>query len=575
MRKSLLPFLLLLLGASAAEFPPVPPLPAGSWPSSADAEPFARALLDRVPADAVAEKLIAEPDSMPAILRNLGTALLSRDTDFRERLARYAGAVARAAAARTADVRALTAIVIVDPLRYGDDPAFRAQIDSMLPQTMAGMPHASAVLDELNASAGIDFDTAEAIAFAAELAPRRSATEKIAFDRGALTFPDDLSGPIAASFYSLSSAFFKPDEAKRFLDAVHRVAPKRRLVVLADAPMRSALAAPYVTFIDAHERAFTPWPRDPFLVARDARGGIAFVNRPNVQPHREEDRNMVRAIVDGFPERATWTVAPFPFHNGNVLLTPHAAWITMHSVETRALAILGIDRVPVERFGDKSVVAQYERAVRQAAEELRDFYGKPVRFVHALPNDATRDVMNRLGGGAGIDLDSIVTLLPKRNGATDALVGDLALGARIAKETSDADWEGARRAYGWRDDRARFVDAQRSPHAIALQAFLDEIASELRRDGITVRRLPLLEVPPSLVARDEVAEPYLVTWNNVVLEQRGSARRAEGFSSLLPRGDERARRAFAEAGYTLDFLPPLMRSVELGGGYRCASNHAR
>ena len=76
--------------------------------------------------------------------------------------------------------------------------------------------------------------------------------------------------------------------------------------------------------------------------------------------------------------------------------------------------------------------------------------------------------------------------------------------------------------------------------------------------------MPLLLVP---------AQPadYLITWNNVVLENR----RAEGFASQIPEADVYARKTFEVAGYTLVLFPPLQRSIELGGGYRCASNHVR
>ena len=75
---------------------------------------------------------------------------------------------------------------------------------------------------------------------------------------------------------------------------------------------------------------------------------------------------------------------------------------------------------------------------------------------------------------------------------------------------------------------------------------------------------PLLNVPAT-------PADYLITWNNVVLEKR----RAEGFASLLVSMDDYARRTFAASGYKLILFPPLIRSIQLGGGYRCASNHLR
>jgi len=568
LRKPLLPLVLLLVFAGGSDFPPIPPLPASSWPAAADAVPFARALVAGVSPDAAAQKLIDDPAAMPAILRNLGTALMSGDAA----IARYASAVGRAASAKTNDARLLSAIAVVDPLRYGEDAAFRKRIDSILPSTLSGMKHAANVLDELNASAPLSFDVSESIAAAAHLVPRVSVERRSAFDRTKLTFPDDIA-PIRATIYSLSTSFFSTDEALRFLDAVHRASPQRRLIVLGDAPMRRALAPLHVTFIDTFARPFTPWPRDPFLVAR-ANESLVFVNRPNVQPDREEDQNMVRAIVDALPEPSRWSVSPVPFHNGNVLLTPSTVWITIHALEPRALAILGIDRVPVESFAKPAGVERYVAAVRQAAEELRAFYRKPVRFVHSMPAGGSQEVMTRLGGGAGFDLDSIVTILPKDDGSADALVADVDLGVRVARDAPASQWSEVRRAYGVRDDVPRIIDSQGRPETLALQAFLNDVAAELRRDGLHVLRLPLLVLPQTLFTRDLPA-PVLLTWNNVVLERGGRERRAEGFASLLGSADELARREFAVSGYRLELLPPLIRSIELGGGYRCASNHVR
>ena len=575
MRRPFTFLLLIALAASAAELPRIPALPEGRWPAAADAEPFARALVARVSASALAQTLLAQPELTPAILRNLGTAIMTSDAALRDALAAYMAAVAKASP--QTDVRQLVILAVVDPLRYGEDSAFRARVDALLPRTVAALAPGAArgVIEELTRSAGLDFDTAENAATASHVAPRSSAERRTTFDRGDLVLPDDVAGPIDASIFSLSTSYFTPAEAKRLLDAVHAAAPQRRIVVLGDTAMRNALsndaARLRVSFADDLARAFSPWPRDPFIVARTKKGGVVFINRPNLQPHREEDRNMVRAIVQELPpsvdeawKRARWTTGPTPFHNGHILRTPDAVWITMHSVEPRALAILGLDHVPVETFDKPEGIARYFAAVRRAAAELQDFYGLPVRFVHRM--DADVKLMPRLGAGAGFDLDSIVTILPRANGKTDALVGDLRLGAAAALH---ADWTAAKKAYGLR----RAPDA--ATQNIALQQFLDEVAGELARDGMTVRRIPLIVVPKSVVARDDVPADFLLTWNNVVLEQRGATRRAEGFASLLPSVDAAVKKVFEASGYRLDLYPPLVRSVILGGGYRCASNHLR
>ena len=466
---------------------------------------------------------------MPLVLRNLGTALMRGD----QRISEYLGRVARATPA--SDLAQLATVIMIDPLRYSEDPAFRSRMNAMIPRTLALLPPAERkrLLDADTPMRSVDFEA---------LAPKRS----IPFGK-ALRIPDD-SSPIKASIYSLNSDFLSIAEAQGFLDAVHKSAPQRKLIVLSDMHLAGA------KIIDSYSRPFTPWTRDPFIVAHDAQG-LVFVNRPNAQEKRAEDQNMARAIAQQWDD-ARWTVAPLPFHNGNNLVMPSAVWISMHSLEPRVLSLLGLDRVPVETFDTPAGVARYVSVVEGAARELEKFYRRPVRFVH--PMTASPEMMRRLSGGAGIDLDSVLTILPDGN----ALVGDLNLGMSIAR---DADWSAVRREY-----KLKGVIPAQPP---ALQAYLDAIAAELQRDGMTVRRLPLLSIPASLVDQPGVPEgfQFLMTWNNVVIDKR----RAEGFASLLPDGDQLARKTFAAAGYDLVLFPPLIRSVVLGGGYRCASNHVR
>ena len=113
---------------------------------------------------------------------------------------------------------------------------------------------------------------------------------------------------------------------------------------------------------------------------------------------------------------------------------------------------------------------------------------------------------------SGIDLDSVLTILPNGN----ALVGDINLGIAVAR---DADWSVVQREYKFKEEPTQSViDAQSAPNVVALQRFLDEVAAELQRDGMTVRRLPLLNIPASLTAQEGVSPDFefLMTWNNGV-----------------------------------------------------------
>ena len=160
---------------------------------------------------------------------------------------------------------------------------------------------------------------------------------------------------------------------------------------------------------------------------------------------------MVRVLIEGLPKsldtrwkEARWTTGTTSFHNGQVLLTPQAAWVSIHSLEPRVLQLIGSEHVPTEDFGSLAGMARYVGAVQRAAAELSEMVGRPVRFVHELPRTqplaAQTDLMATLGGGAGFDLDSVVTLLPRDGGSMDALIGDPSLGGRLAAAAPADDW---------------------------------------------------------------------------------------------------------------------------------------
>lgn len=554
---------------SETNLPKIPPLPPTSWPATADAEPFARQLMARVPPAQLAVVLRNDSALMAPILRNLGSALMTTRTVLRDQVAAYVTklAVSTANASkpdREVDVQRLVAICVIDPLRYGADAAFRARIDASLPTRLELMPApmAHAALTELTRSADLSFDVADRSASAAKLTRRRSTQRRIDFNDIDVRIPDDHSGPIEASIFSLNSSFFSEKEAQQFIDAVHAASPRRRIIVLTDyTGLRDTVR------MDTLGRPFTPWPRDPFIVSRDRNGQVVLIDRPNAQPKREEDQNMVRAIVASTPAsldaswKIRWTVGSIPFHNGHILLTPDTVWISMHAVAPRALSMLGLEHLPASRDD----VIRFIDALHSAALELEHFYKRPVRFVHPL----SADVLDTLNGGAGFDLDSIVTILPP----STALVGDITLGIEAGRRSPVAEWNDARRAYHLRAGRDDVLATQSAPATKDLQRYLDLIANDLARQGMHVRRLPLLNIPTSLVELADVPQDssFLLTWNNVVLDED----RAEGFASLLTSIDSDVRKTFAESGYELTFFPPLTHSVVLGGGYRCASNHVR
>ena len=538
----------------------------------------------------------------PPDLATLARALTSSDAAVAKRagddlvsLARERGrALARRGSWSRADVLALLALQLVDPERFAGDEGFRRRVLPLLPRMLEPQAPAGlldALLLELNQVRGFDFAASDGVERAWGAIPRRASGRRSETASG-LRFDADTAGRLTASVYSLPSFFFDLKTADAFLSAVHAASPERTLVVLTDSTVLAGLAPRAkelsLRLLDTYGRPYSPWPRDPFSLVHARNGGVRVLVRPNLQRGREEDANLGPELVRSLPEdldrawgKVTWSTAPVPFHNGQVMLTPDAAWITLHALEPRILAILGIDRVPVESFATAAGIGRYLAAADRAAEELSRLYGRPVRFVHPLPRQgdlaARTELMRRIGGGAGYDLDSIVTLLP----GGKALVADTAAGRSLLAKLPAADWDILRRGYGLEPAGDALASALRTaqgtPEVEALGGFLDLVAQQLAGSGMTVRRLPVLTVPVALLAdRSGLShESFLLTWNNAVVEVRKGQARAEGFSYLLPSGDQAARDAFAALGVHLDLFPPLVRSIVLNGGYRCASNHLR
>lgn len=492
----------------------------------------------------------------------------------------------------------LAARLLVDPERFASDTRFQ---ERALPVLEAGVDPAvprelrHALLYSVQQLHPLPFDTAERIESAWGLLARPSRQREL-FYRGEeqLTVYSGL-GPIRASVYSLTSEFFDPTEVEAFLRAVHAATPERMLLVLTDLPLHARLGPLAreigARFIEVYGRPYSPWPRDPLTFMRRADGGGLLLLRPNRQSLREEDSLMGRELIKALPaelDRAlgglAWSTSPLPFHNGHILLTPGTTWVSIHTFEARILELMEIDRVPVESFATADGIDDYLAAARRAASEMERLYGQPVRFVHPLPDDGPRSLrtatMTRLGGGAGFDLDTLITLVPTAGGGPPAaLVADLDAGSLLMRRVDEEELARFAGGFDLQPGPAglrRQVDrAHRSPRGRRLQSFLDLMAGHLESEGLTVSRLPLLLIPLELLPdRTDIRSPdFLVGWNNVVLEERDGGRRAEGFASLLPTGDAMAREAFDRLGYDLDLFPPLVESVRLNGGYRCASSH--
>jgi hypothetical protein len=498
------------------------------------------------------------------------------------------------------EIRRAVQELLSDPARFLRDSAYRDRRANVIARALPkGTPAdlRTLLLYELARSPGMSFDDLERIEAAWKAIPRESAGRRAEFDAGRWIFPRDSGGRIEASLYSLNSDFFDPLPVARFLAAVRSAAPDRTIVVLTDPLLAGEIGTEArrlnVDLLRTYQSGYTPWPRDTFTFLRSP-GHVFVLVRPDapLQRNRRVDNLMGRELIDQIPpaiDRAWgsphWGVSPVPFHNGQVLLTRGTAWISLHSLEPRILELLGLDRVPVETFSKPEGIRRYIGAARRAAAELESLYGRSVRFVHPLPGGPGGDeprLMTEIGGGAGFDLDSIVTFLDGDRGNSVAMVASVAEGRRLLQSASEGDLAELGNTFGLAPEpagiRRALLENAGSARSDRLETFLDLVARNLKAQGVEVHRLPAVLVPYSLLQDAKGLAPdgdFLLTWDNVVIESDGGLRRAEGFSGGIPAGDREARETFAAAGYRLDLYPPLVHSIVLNGGYRCASNHLR
>ena len=488
--------------------------------------------------------------------------------------------------------------LVLDPKRFSKETSFRKSILNMLPNAMPEDLNPDLkreIIAVLVYFPGVDFDTLETLQIAWKTVRRDSKMRQADVGSRRQLKPLEGQGEIALSVYSLPAQLFSYEEAAGFLDTIRSYGESREIVVLSDLD----LYAPFKAFCDKHQIElietsvpfYSPWPRDPMIFAQSEGSGWLIVQRPNVQSSREMDDYMARELVHGLPDKldcewgeVRWDRAATPFHNGKILLVDDRVWINLDSVEIRTLEILGLDRVPVRSFQSAEGIQVYLEAAQKAAGELAQLFGKPVSFIDPLPWGGPLEkrsaMMYFLGGGAGYDLDSLVTVLPQDKGPGTAIIGDVNLAKQMIAGASGDDWRRFSQGYKFRGEpeqrRREILDYQSEQRSTKLGQYLDLVAAYLGSVGFKVKRLPLFLVPQDQIkARQDDGGDFLVTWNNVVLEQSDDGDFAEGFTGLLQSGDSRAKEVFASEGFQLRFVPPLLESIYRNGGYRCASKHLR
>ena len=603
----------LLLGAGACQAASssntaTDPAPSGRLSPNAEAERTASAVDsetlnslvgDRDPASF--ERWVeSHPQEGIALLGRLAAALggavdepsVGRLTQFltAAQQARWRRLASSPAAWTDEQVGAFIGLLLLDPQRFRSEPALRRRLfDGWLQgaeQARAAEPdRRAAVLEGLHRF-DLDILESERLESAWGLAPRAGLDrERHVSSRQVVS-----SGPIEATLFSLPASLIDGTRALRFLRAVGAADPGRRLVVLTDGAVFDRLRGqgdPRWTLIHTYGRGYSAWPRDPITLTWRPDGGVHLLARPNRQRLREADQELAVELIQGLPAaldrtwgEPTWERATLPFHNGQLLLTDDSVWLSIHSVEPLVLQATGWEALSPGRLADPAAWTRFRDAALDAARRLAAFYGRTPRWVHPLPEHPSGRYLAAVGGGAGWDLDSLLTVVPGRdsNGRDfdgRIWVADPAAGLRAFRAAAPDEQEQLLATYR-EDQNGPFRLSAADAAAVAgMQAFCDLLARHLAEEGLTVTRVPLL-LMQATAPGGAGSRQFTVGWNNLVLRPGQGARTiAEGFASGLPRWDRERIAAAATEEVTLVLYPPLVGSVVRNGGYRCASQHLR
>lgn len=516
-------------------------------------------------------------------------------------------------------INEILTLAFIDPNRFfqsGSD--FTTTIWTHLPGTVGVDTPAELrfrVLKTIAALPGANFDRLEAIAVGWGLHQRLSRPRERPFESGSFELVDDGTSPITSHLFSLPSTHFDPAACLETLRSVRSACPEAELLVLSDFMGSSQPAAR--TFCEElrsmgcrllptlGQSPPSPWLRDPMLPLEDEEGRLIFLSRPNRQSGRESDlkvsRQLVSAAAQDWDEEhreVSWSPCPTPFHGGHLIFTPGSVWLSVHSVETRVLELMNIDRIDVTKLLKPEGWANYCRAVDAAVDELGAALGVQTNLVHPWPSPppgmSHSEFISALGGGNDIDLDVLLTLIPDQtsHAGVVALVGSTDASRPLIEKLTATELETFAQSFGMdlpaTQLRPRLQTWQGSPKVSGLEDFLKLVSLHLASMDIPVATTPLVFVETKLItshprlSNDQPHVHFPLGHCNAVLERvaptanrNSRSMRAHAFMSGLPSLDSKATSAYEEIGCQLHLHPPLIESLVLEGGFRCATQQIR
>jgi N-dimethylarginine dimethylaminohydrolase len=347
---------------------------------------------------------------------------------------------------------------------------------------------------------------------------------------GAEEIVGDDGGPIAEIVLQYS-AHSEPELGPVYTDLFRRLQPGVRILVCCSTQ-------------DCQDQFVSKW--GPIAVAAGREVHVANVNRPLSVWAR--DRRIARQQPNGIPAACFVPTAHVNYDDEkhNDILLPTLLWSTglVPRVSVTAFHLEGGNVVSNRRhvFVGGNVIAENKHRFSSeghAIEELqRIFHREPL----LLKGDA--------GQIPWCHTDMYITPLSERRVLVASPAAGLgALGERSFRLTTDEEDEDP-----WQCDDT-------SPGSTAQKCF-DAVAEEIRDRGYEVVRMPALV---------NVDEDWMVTYNNVLLEEYGDRRVVYMPVYGIPQLDDLAETLYTELGYEVRRID-VSSIFHLGGAVRCLVN---
>lgn len=366
----------------------------------------------------------------------------------------------------------------------------------------------------------------------------------------------DTGGEISQLAVSLTSARRAGLRSAGFISALGgALAPGTELIALSNDPgafdiEQGARARAFRMLALPRDKDFTIWPQDPFLVLRgEGETGHLLLS---ASFDRADDDLMAATLAQELG--LSFTRSDLAFEGGNVLADERWIFIGANTIRYNAMQQGKSDMAIAAAFADALggqvlVIGSLPQPVPHI-----DMMLTPLGDGHLLVAD--------LHAGAAIAAAALANTPAEVAGFEDGLARRLAPAAASDDTAETPALRGA---------TARVVSA-----APLLADYFDALSETLEARGYVVHRMPLLF--DATDNEQDTDEPYrgvlaypVLTYNNVLLEERNGVARVYLPQYGFPALDDAAREQWRALGYEVYAVGGYAMSALYGGALRCSA----